>query len=162
MRKFMIMIGLVLFSVTLQAQILKPVKWNFSAAPVKGKSGMYQVHMTATIDKTWKIYSGSTPAGGPSPTTIKFKPNTNILLGGKVKEIGALHKVPEPAFGVDVWYFKDKVDFVQVVKVKALSPHKGDLSQKERVVLQGTVEFMACDAEQCLPPEEIEFKVELN
>ena len=43
-----------------------------------------------------------------------------------------------------------------------LSPHKGDLSQRERIVLQGTVEFMVCNSEQCLPPEEVEFKVELK
>jgi hypothetical protein len=74
-------------------------------------------------------------------------------LGGKVKEIGALHKVPEPAFGVDVWYYKDKVDFVQIVKLK---------KPGVKTSLSGTVEFMACDESQCLPPEEIPFEIELK
>jgi hypothetical protein len=163
MKKIIIFIlGFVLLGVSLQAQILKPVKWSFTAAQVKGKAGMYEVHVTALIDKGWKTYSQSTPADGPSPTVIKFKPNPMVLLGGKVKEIGELHKIDEPAFGVQVFYYTGKVDFVQVVKIKALSPRKGDLSQKERIVLQGTVEFMVCDASQCLPPDEVGFTVELK
>jgi hypothetical protein len=78
----------------------------------------------------------------------------------KVKEVGELHKVPEPAFGVDVWYYKDKVDFVQVVKV--VRKNAGTLKQVQGDVLKGTVEFMACDAQQCLPPEEVEFSVQLK
>lgn len=152
MKKILVIIlGCVLLGAAVQAQILKPVKWNFTTKKVK--ASIYEIHITATIDKTWKIYSGGTPDGGPSPTVIKFKPNPLALLGGKVKEIGELHKVPEPAFGVDVWYYKDKVDFVQVLKLK-----KAGI----KTTISGTVEFMACDATQCLPPEEVEFKVELR
>jgi hypothetical protein len=64
-----------------KAQILKPVKWSFTATKVK--ADVYEVHITAAIDKTWKIYSGGTPDGGPQPTLVKFKPNANVLLGGK-------------------------------------------------------------------------------
>lgn len=152
-KTLLIILGFMLLGSALQAQILKPVKWSFSSVPIKGKTGMYEVHLTATIDKTWKIYSGSTPAGGPSATLVKFKPNASVLLGAKVKEIGALYKVPEPAFGVDVWYYKDKVDFVQIIKLK---------KPGVKTSLSGTIEFMACDAEQCLPPEEVSFKIELK
>lgn len=114
---------------------------------------MFEVRMTATIDKGWKIYAQATPEGGPSPTVIKFKPNPLVLLGGKVKEVGELHKVPEPAFGVEVWYYSTKVDFVQVVKMK---------KPGVKTSLSGTVSFMACDATQCLPPEEVGFTVELR
>jgi hypothetical protein len=152
MRKLlMITLGFVLFGVTAQAQILKPVKWGFTA--VKKSAGLYELHLTATIDKTWKIYSGGTPEGGPSPTVIKFKPNPLALLGGKVREIGVMHKVDEPAFGVQVFYYTDRVDFVQVVKLK---------NPGVKTSLSGTVEFMACDDNQCLPPEEIAFKVEIK
>ncbi|WP_316788799.1 protein-disulfide reductase DsbD domain-containing protein [Pedobacter frigoris] len=164
MKRSKLIIFFLILAVVTQAQILKPVKWTFSGVPVKGKAGIYEVHMTAMIDKGWKTYSQSTPEDGPVATVVKFKPNPLVLLGGKVKEVGEMHKVHEEAFGVDVWYYKDKVDFVQVVKLKnALSPHKGDLSQREReVILQGTVAFMVCDAHQCLPVEEIEFSVELK
>jgi hypothetical protein len=149
-----LVITFVLLGLTVHAQIVKPVKWSFTAKKVKADT--YELHITATIDKTWKIYSGGTPDGGPQPTLVKFKPNAAVLLGGKVKEVGELHKVPEPAFGVDVWYYKDKVDFVQIIKVKR------PMKQVQGDVLKGTVEFMACDASQCLPPEEVEFSIPLK
>src|SRR5690606_29358094 len=113
-----IILCFVLLGITGQAQILKPVKWSFSGAPVKGKAGMYEVRMTAVIENGWKIYSQTTPEGGPLATKVTFTKNPLVLLGGKVKEVGDLHKVPEPAFGVDVWYYSTKVDFVQIIKLK--------------------------------------------
>lgn len=153
MQKILFMLGgFVLFGTSVPAQILKPVKWNFAATPVKGKAGMFEVRMTAVIEKGWHIYSQSTPEGGLSPTVIKFKPNSNVLLGGKVKEVGEMKKKYEDVFEVEVLYFENKVEFVQVVKLKKIKP----------TTLSGTVEFMVCDKEQCLPVEEVGFKVELK
>lgn len=146
-------IGFVLLGIAAQAQILKPVKWSFSAVPLKGKTGMYEVHMTTTIENGWKIYSQTTPDGGPLPTKITFAKNPLVLLGGKVKEVGELHKMSEPAFGVDVFYFSNKVDFVQIVKLK---------KPGQKTSLSGTVVFMVCDENQCLPPDELEFNIPLN
>jgi len=151
MRKLLIVMVFVLLGISVNAQILKPIKWSFTT--VKKSASIYEVHLTALIDKTWKIYSQSTPDGGPSPTVVKFKPNPLVLLGGKVKEVGEMHKVDEPAFGVQVFYYSSKVDFVQIVKLK---------KPGIKTSLSGTVEFMVCDAEQCLPPEEIPFTIELK
>lgn len=151
MKKTIMLMVCVLLGVAAQAQILKPFKWSFSASPVKGKPGLYEVHMTAVLEKTWKIYSTTTPDGGPLPTSVHFDKNPAVLLGGKVKEVGELHKVHDEGFDVDVLYYTDKVDFVQVVKVK-----------KPGAVLSGRVEFMVCDATQCLPPDEIKFKLTLK
>lgn len=132
------------------AQIIKPVKWTFSSKKVK--NDVYEVHMTANIQSGWTIYSQTTPGGGPLPTTIKFAKNPEVLVGGNVKEVGELKKKHEDVFGVDVHYFSGKVDFVQLVKLKNNKPTR----------LSGTVEFMACDDQQCLPPEEVEFTVNLQ
>ncbi|MBB5439509.1 thiol:disulfide interchange protein DsbD [Pedobacter sp. AK017] len=153
MRKISLIIGLLLLSVTIQAQILKPVKWSFSAVPLKRKVGMYKVSMTAKVEKGWHIYSHSTPDGGPSATKVTFAKNLLVLLGGKTTEVGKLHKEHSNEFGVDVWSYDGTVTFVQVVKVK---------KPVVKTSLSGTVEFMACDDSQCLPPEEIPFKIELK
>lgn len=147
-----IVMGFVLLSVVAQAQILRPLKWAFSAVPVKDQAGMYEVHMTATMDKGWTTYSQNTPKGGSAPTVIKLKPNSNVLLGGKVKEVGEMKKKYEEVFEVDVLYYENKVDFVQVVKLKKI----------KSTTLSGTVEFMVCDKTQCMPVEEVEFEVELK
>ena len=96
-----IILGLIVLNVTVQAQILKPVKWRFTSKKVK--PNIYEIHLTASIDKGWKIYSQNTPKGGPLPTKISFAKNPLVLLGGKVKEVGEMHKVDEPAFGVQVF-----------------------------------------------------------
>jgi DsbC/DsbD-like thiol-disulfide interchange protein len=158
MRTILLFILSFVLSVATQAQILKPVKWSFSAAPIKGEAGMYRVSITAMIEKGWHIYSQATPDGGPSATKVTFAKNPLVLLGGKTSEVGKLHKEHSKEFGVDVWSYDGTVSFVQVVKVKA-----GILKQvQDDVVLKGTVEFMACDESQCLPPEEVEFTVQLQ
>lgn len=133
-----------------QAQVLKPVNWTFTAQRAKGD--IYEVKMKATTDKGWSIYSQTTPEGGPLPTTVTFHKNTNVQYGGKAKEVGTMKKKHEAVFGVDVHYYTDSVTFVQLVKLKKAVPTK----------LSGTIEFMACDATKCLPPEEVEFEVELK
>jgi hypothetical protein len=149
----MLIVAFVLLNIAVQAQILKPVKWTFISSPIKGKAGIYEVKMTAVIDKGWHIYSQSTPQGGPEPTVVKIKPNPLLLLGGKVKELGRLHKDTSQEFGVDVWSYDGKVEFVQIVKLK---------KQGVKTNLSGTVEFMVCDENQCLPPEEVEFNIPLK
>lgn len=150
MKKIRLITGFLLLAIATQAQILSPVKWSFSVKKIKPE--LYEVHMQATVEKGWTTYSQWTPAGGPSATKITFKPNPNVLLGGKAKELGDMHKKYEEVFEVDIHYFENKVDFVQLVKLKKVKP----------TILVGTVEFMACDKEQCLPVEEIPFKVQLK
>ncbi|HMJ46329.1 MAG TPA: protein-disulfide reductase DsbD domain-containing protein, partial [Ferruginibacter sp.] len=85
-------------------------------------------------------------------TSIHFSKNPLTVLDGKIKEVGAMKKKHEKVFNVDVHYYKDKVDFVQVVKLKT----------NAKTSVSGTVEFMVCDEEQCLPPEEVPFKIKLQ
>jgi thiol:disulfide interchange protein DsbD len=55
-------------------------------------------------------------------------------------------------FGVDVKYFSGKVDFVQLVKLKS----------KAKTNFTGSVEFMVCNDQQCLPPATQKFSIALN
>ena len=57
------------------AQVKNPVKWTHSAK--KLSNGKYELHMTATVEKGWHIYSQNTPDGGPVPTTFTF---TNVMI----------------------------------------------------------------------------------
>lgn len=150
MKRVLLMILLFVGIGAVKAQIVKPTTWSFTSK--KLKPGLYELHLTATIKDGWSVYSQWTPEGGPEPTVISFDKNPNLLLGGKAKEVGEMKKKHEDVFGVDVHYYLATVDFVQVVKVKSV---KGD------VLLKGSINFMACDKEQCITLEE-EFKVELK
>lgn len=150
MKKLLIVLLACVISLSLMAQMKKPVKWSFSA--IKKSASLYELHITATIDSGWKIYAQHTPVGGPMPTGIAFNKNTNVLLSGNTKEVGKLLRVHEEAFGVDVLYYKGKVDFVQLLKTR----HAGTNA------IAGKVVFMSCNDHECLPPDEVEFKVALK
>lgn len=141
---------LIVLSATAVAQVKNPVKWAFSVKKVSG--GVFQIHMNATIEQGWHIYSQSTPEGGPIPTAFTFSKNPLVTVSGKVKEIGKVEKHFEPLFKVDVIQFSDKVEFVQLVKVK-----KG-----VKTSVNGLVEYMSCNDKECLPPKEEKFSLSLQ
>ena len=140
-----------LFSVTLlatNAQVQNPVKWKYEA---KKKGVNYEVVITATVDKPWHIYSQNTGKNGPIPTTITFKTNPLITLNGKVKETGNLEKIYDKNFQTDVLFYSGSVVFTQIIQVKA----------GVKTNISGTVEYMVCDDEKCLPPTKKTFDIKL-
>lgn len=144
------LLAFTLLTVTLSfAQVKSPVQWSYSSKKV---AGGYEVHMVATIEKGWHIYSQTTAEGGPVPTTIEFTKNPLITLSGAAKEVGKLEKKFEPLFDVDVKQFSNKVSFVQLVKVKGAA----------KTNVAGTIEFMVCNDSECLPPTKQKFSVALN
>lgn len=127
-----------------------PVSWNFTSKKLANNS--YELHLTATIEKGWHIYSQTTPAGGPIPTAFTFTKNPLITMAALPKESGKLEQHNEPLFGVNVKQFSDKVDFIQPVKLKA----------SVLATIKGTVEFMVCNDKTCLPPKVVPFSVALK
>lgn len=127
-----------------------PVSWNFTSKKTGDKE--YEIHITASVNNPWHIYSQNTPDGGPLPTKISFNKNPLISVEGKIDELGKLIKKYEDVFGVDVKYFDGNVEFTQKIKVKA----------NVKTSINGTVIFMVCNDEQCLPPTNKSFSIELN
>lgn len=150
MRKCAMLVSAILLTTFCFSQIKDPVKWAFSAKKINAAT--YEVHLTASIDPGWHTYSQTTPEGGPVPTSVVFTKNPLLLLAGPVKELGKLEKHHEEIFGVDVKQFSNKVDFVQVVKVKG----------SVKTALAGTVEFMVCNDKECLPPSKVKFSVDIK
>lgn len=133
-----------------KAQVQTPVQWAFAAKKINATT--YEVHLTASMESGWHIYSQSTPEGGPVPTSIEFSKNPLLILDGKAKEVGKLEQHFETLFGVEVKQFSNKVDFVQVVKIKG----------KAKTALNGSVEFMTCNDRECLPPRTQKFSIALK
>ena len=150
MRRILFLVFAFLFSLMGNTQVQNPVKWSFTAKKINNTT--YEVHLAATIDKGWHIYSQTTPDGGPIPTAITFSKNSLLTLSGTPKEVGKLEQHSEPLFGVDVKQYSDKVDFVQIIKLKS----------NVKTVVKGSVEFMVCNDKQCLPPKTVEFSVSLK
>jgi thiol:disulfide interchange protein DsbD len=132
------------------AQIKNPVKWDYSAK--KLSNGKYELHMIATLEKGWHIYSQNTPDGGPVPTKFTFTKNPLVTMEGKVKELGKQESYFEKLFDVDVKQFSDKVNFVQTVTVKG----------NVKTNMAGKVEYMLCNDRECLPTKKVDFSIPLQ
>jgi hypothetical protein len=150
MKAFFLFVMAAAFSATAMAQIQDPVKWSYSAKKINAST--YEVHLTASIDGGWHLYSQTTPDGGPVPTAITFTKNPLLTINGTPKEAGKLEQRHEELFGVDVKQFSNKVDFVQTVAVKG----------KVKTSLNGTIEFMTCNDRECLPPKSQKFSIALQ
>lgn len=144
---FMIIAAVAIWYAPAKAQNV--VKWKFTSKKIGDK--LYEVRLSAEVDEEWHIYSQNTPTGGPLPTKVGFNKNALVVLDGKVKEDGNMKVYHDKVFDVDVYAYgdDDKVDFVQVVKLKSNAKTK----------VNGTVEFMACTKERCLTPQTKEFSV---
>ncbi len=145
MKKFTFTLIILFFLSASYAQILNPVKFNYSA--VKKSKDLYEVHIKTILEPKWHIYSTKNPKGGAEPTTIKVTAGKSI---GAVKEVGKLKSVYDKEFQVNQKYFENNVDFVQVIK---LNPG----SKK----IDGNIVYMVCNDKQCLPPKDVEFKIKL-
>ncbi|MGK6350727.1 protein-disulfide reductase DsbD domain-containing protein [Parapedobacter sp. DT-150] len=146
MKKITLAIAILLITAAgASAQILQPVKWQFGAKKISASEAV--IFMKATMDNGWHIYSQNVAEGGPIKTSFTFSPSADFALVGKPAEPKAKNKYEE-VFDMDVPYFDKEVVFQQKVKLK-----------NGATTVKGAVEFMACDATQCLPPDEVEFTV---
>lgn len=150
MRKATLLILLLMTGFFASAQIENPVKWSYKLKKVNATT--YEVHISATIDEGWHIYSQTTPDGGPIATTINFSKNPLLTLVGAAKEVGKLEQHHEELFGVDVKQFSKSVNFIQTIKIKAAV----------KTAVTGTVEFMVCNDRECLPPTTNKFSLSIQ
>ncbi len=148
MKKLLFTTLLLVGITALHAQVQNRVQWKYEA---KKKGADYVIVITATVDNHWHIYSQNTGKNGPVPTSITFKKNPLVVMSGKVTETGKLEKVYDKNFATDVLFYSNKVVFTQLVKVKA----------GVKTNISGTVEYMVCDDEQCLPPTKKTFDIKL-
>lgn len=147
MRTFLFALILFFNIVPLSAQVQNPVSWTYSVQ--KTKTQTWNVRITAKLEERWYIYSQNMDEGGPLPTKITFAQQKQVALRGNPEEVGELHTKFEEVFGMKTKYYEGKVVFEQEVIVKGRLP----------ITVTGTIEYMVCNGEQCLPPTEEKFSV---
>jgi len=155
MKKWIFTILLVCGTYLLKAQsplnTQGPVSWSFNSKKVADKT--FEVHLTADIQSGWHLYSQDQPSDAIAiPTSVTINNNPLLKLDGKVKEVGKMEKFTDKNLGVSAHQYSNKVDFVQVVKLKS--------SAKTNV--SGSVEFQTCDDKKCLPPKTVNFNIALK
>jgi len=147
MKKLLIIIA-VLFAAGAQAQILTPVKWSYAAKKTSPTEAV--VLIRATIDKGWHIYSQTVKDGGPVKTSFTFPASKEYTLVGKTIEPTPITRF-EKSFSMNVSFFENTVTFQQKIKLKA-----------GKATVKGQLEYMTCNDQKCLPPDNVDFTVEIN
>jgi DsbC/DsbD-like thiol-disulfide interchange protein len=126
------------------AQVHDPVKWKYEV--VRTGKGEAALMFTASLEEGWHIYSQFIGEDGPLPTAFTFAPGNDYQRIEGVKEQSMPVKTYDETFMMDIAWFDRTAVFVQKVKLRAPS-----------ATIKGKIEFMACTGEMCLPPEEIDF-----
>jgi DsbC/DsbD-like thiol-disulfide interchange protein len=149
MKKSLMILAAVFMTFAATAQIESPVKWSYAAKRISSTEAV--VFLRATIQDGWHIYSQEVKDGGPIKTSFTFDPSKEYALIGTPVEPKPVTKY-EAVFSMNVGYFEKTVTFQQKIKLK--SP---DVS-----VIKGKLEYMTCNDKKCLPPEDLDFAVNLG
>jgi hypothetical protein len=143
-------IAILLLTLSAHAQ-LNPVSWSFSVNKTGDK--YYEIHMKATIQQSWHLYSQTQPDDAIAiPTTFTILPNPLFKTEGKINEIGKMEKMKDETLGVAAHQYSTTVDFVQRIKLKS----------NVKTNFSGNVEYQTCDDKKCLPPKKINFSVAIK
>ncbi len=149
MKKLTLIFISYLIALSVNAQIIEPIKWSFDSSQ-DGRE--VELTFKASIEEEWHLYDTYLPEGGPIPTQVVFDDSTRFEFDGE------LEKAPQPVekfdntFQMDLRYFVEEATLTQKIKLKNDDP----------VEISGHVLFMACDDETCLPPNEADFSFQFN
>ena len=131
------------------AQIEHPITWKISFKQIDEKT--IDINCAATIEKHWHLYSFDIPQNGPVPTSIVFKPNDGISIVGSIKTDKKPIEKLDAMFDMKIHYFEDNVVFKQRINIK-----------KNITKVSGYIEYMLCNDEKCLPPDQEKFNFQLK
>jgi DsbC/DsbD-like thiol-disulfide interchange protein len=145
MKRVLTSVIVLLLATAVHAQILTPVKWSY-AAKKTGKNEAI-IYFKATIEPNWHIYSNNIGDGGPIKTSFTFSSSKEFTLVGKIIEPTPVKKF-EKAFNMNVTYFENSVVFQQKIKLKSA-----------QTTVKGQLEYMTCNDQKCLPPEDVDFSI---
>ena len=145
MKKYALLSIFVFIALNSFAQILDPVKWSFKTEPLPNNE--FNLVFEAKMDEGWYVYSQVIEGDGPIPTSFSFDKNNKVSFIGKPSETGdKIKEGMDEVFGIDIKKFGKRAIFKQKVSVT-------DRTTK----VTGTLEYMTCDDERCLPPTEVNF-----
>ncbi|MCC8172564.1 MAG: thioredoxin family protein [Parabacteroides sp.] len=145
MKKMIGWMLLAFMAVAAQAQIFTPVTWEFGLND--SGSAEKELLFTATLENGWHLYDMNLPEGGPVSTTFTFETVKGAELVGAPSATTRPTTVFDELFDMELRWFGGKVTFVQKVKV----------TDPKKFAISGEVEYMACNDENCLPPERESF-----
>lgn len=145
MKKVCSLLLLLFVVIVTQAQIQEPVTFKTELKTVSATEA--EIIFTATIDNGWHVYSTNLGDGGPISATFNTDKMTGAEAVGKLKPVGKEIAAFDKLFEMKVRYFEGTAKFVQKIKFTAST-----------YLIDGYLEYGACDDQSCLPPTQVPFK----
>ena len=150
MKHFKLLLLTLLLAVPTFAQMNQPVSWKAEAVQVEGN--IYEIRATGTIVGAWHIYDLTDyGASGPNGTIFTIDAGDKVKLVGDPYIVSEVHKGFDDVFGIEIGTCDGPVVIAQKV----------ELLYGSEVTVPVTVEWQACNDENCIPPDDCTMDVTL-
>ena len=144
MKRFLTLFLLLGLSLASMAQVLNPVKWNYSVKEISASE--VELIFTAKLDDGWHLYSQYTDPNGPIALEFTFDESKDYSRVGKVVEPKS-HDEFDEIFKCTVRSFSGKVTFRQKIK----------RSTAEAFTVKGSLYYQLCNDGSCIAPDDVPF-----
>jgi thiol:disulfide interchange protein DsbD len=149
MRYFKLLLLTLLLAVPAMAQ-QQPVSWKAEAVRVEGNT--YEIRATGTMGGSWHIYDLTDyGSNGPCGTIFTVEDGEKVKLVGDPYISSEVHRGFDDIFGIEIGTCESPVIICQKV----------ELLQGNPVTVPVTVEWQACNDENCIPPDDVTIDVTL-
>lgn len=147
--KYLSLLFTALFIITVPGSAQDIVNWTVTGH--QNADGTATVRFTADIAPGWHMYDMQKYDLGPNPTQIVIVSHTGMDLVGGIAEVTQPNRKYDELFDAEIGYYQVRAVFEQIVRLTAPTGR-----------IRGSIEWMVCNDTACLPPDEIEFSLDLK
>ncbi len=145
MKKVLSFMLLLMIAWAAEAQILTPVKWEIKLED--SDSSVKTLLFSAKLDNGWHLYDMNLPEGGPISTSFNYETLKGAKTVGSPVPSKKATTVYDEQFEMNLSWYAHEVSFTQ----------KLEITNPKAFKVEGYVEFMVCNDENCLPPDKESF-----
>ena len=121
------------------------IKWSFQFDRAENR-----IEFKAELKEHWHLYSQHVDENlGPIPTEFTFEENKSVERIGDIDE-QEVKTIFDENFGGQL----------DILEGTAIFTHK--IKWSTPTIVKGSILYMLCDDKGCLPPDVIDFEIELN
>ncbi len=144
MKKYLILLISMMFSIGLWAQLQDPV--HFEVQQKRISDTELKVIFAAKVETGWHVYGTDIADGGPTKAELTIEAQEGLETKGTLKATGQVHRAMDDLFGVEVSYMEGNASFEQDFQITG-----------HTYKVAGYLTYGACNDRSCLPPTDIEF-----
>lgn len=127
-----------------------PVEWKITVKQIA--DNRFEVTGQATPEKGWHVYSAYLPENTAIPTSITINETEAVKALGKITETPEPVTVFDQSFQANLKWHDGTAFFSQKVEI----------SKAGKSTITGHLEYMVCNDETCMPPDQIEFSFDVE